>query len=248
LKIRNNLKPKPMKSQDINLISDYLAGDLSPEEEAKVASRLESESEFAALMETHHKQVDILRAASRAELKATLREQMEFVQQQQSITRNLWTFGAIAAAAAVMLMIWLVPKYMTSPSTEQLAMGYLEPYSITTERGEAPLQNEAFSLYQKGDFRHALPLLDSLHRLSPGDQIVSLYLAESLSLTGEYREAAMLFEQLAADSPFKDAAEWRLALNLLLAGEKAAAHEVLERIASGEHYKQKAAKRVLKGM
>lgn len=236
-----------MDPKDLTLISDYLAGDLTPEEALVVEDRIRTEPDFASLIEGRQQEIDVLRASQRAELKEVLREQMESVKKQQGVTRNLWTAVSVAAAAAVMLLIWFAPWRGEGLTSEQLAMGYLEPYPLTSERGPVSPRQTAFDLYRQGKFAQAIPLLDSLNSAGSADPLVAMYLAESLSHTGDYAASVPIFRQLAVSSPFRDAAQWRLALNLILAGEVEKASETLKNIDKG-HYKHKEAETLRKAM
>ncbi|MEM7369881.1 MAG: hypothetical protein AAF587_14850 [Bacteroidota bacterium] len=242
-----------MEANDVILISDYLAGDLQPEERKSVEERMAQDPDFAGLFKEQEAQLVVLQAVKRSETKEQIRQQYEAFRQQEPARQlnnsRLWQYGAIAATMLVLLLaFWQLRP--TSPSPEQLAMGYLEPFPINMDRGSLPqdalaMQDSAYQLYRTGAFEAARPLLIDLHRLSPEDQAIKMYLAESHSQTGHYLDAVGLFEELSEDSPYPDAAQWRLALNLILAGEKERAVSILEQIQAGSHYKEKDAKRLL---
>lgn len=245
-----------MEANDVILISDYLAGDLQPEERQSVEERMTKDPEFAGLFKEQEAQLIVLQAMKRSEAKGQIRQQYEAFRQQEPVrplnSRRLWQYSAIAAAMLVLLLaFWQLRP--ASPSAAQLAMGYLEPFPINMDRGSLPqdalaMQDSAYQLYRTGAFEAARPILMDLHRLSPEDQAIKMYLAESHSQTGHYLEAVNLFEELSQDSPYPDAAQWRLALNLLLAGEQERAVSILEQIQAGSHYKEKDARQLLEGL
>lgn len=239
-----------MENNDLIAITDYLADDLLDAEKAAIEQRLQTDAGFAALFRQQQANMMMLRAISRAEEKARLKQQFRGGRQRQLIDRRLWVASAVAAGLAALLLIWFNPwKKTTTP--EQLAMAYLESYPLPVERGagqDSVMEDAAFLHYREGAYDQAIPLLRKLHQSSPDDAKIALLLGESLSQTGQYQEAAEIFALLANGSLFQDAAQWRLALNQLLSGETAAARQNLFQISNSSHYRSAQADSLLKLM
>lgn len=234
-----------MENNDLLLISDYLAGDLSGAERQAFEERLGSEPELALTLRRQQAQQDVVRAIDRARQKEALKAMLQ--QGRSAPVRRLnpaplMRWGALAAAAAVALLVWIAWPQNPALSPQQMALGYMEAYPMEAERGEATSQLTAWDsvalYYGQGDYVRALPPLRELHLAAPADARYSLYLSECLMQTGAYAEAIPLLEQIPAQNLYHDAARWRLALCYLLDGKPEMALPLLEEIRSSNHYRK----------
>lgn len=241
-----------MENLDQSFISDYLAGDMSLEEQTRFEQRLQQEPELAAQLQTQAAYLKILHAQTRVEAKATLRTQFDRYQQaRRGFGGYRWIAPAIAASLALLLLFWWAP-WSQSPSAETLAMHYLEPFPLDAARGapssEQALQNSATRHYQAANYAAALPLFEQLQALHPEQGLYALLRSDCLSQLEQYEAAIPLLKPLAEAGLYQDAAQWRLALNALLAGQDSLARSWLAQIRSTSHYRKQQADSLLKQM
>ncbi|MEZ4828725.1 MAG: tetratricopeptide repeat protein [Bacteroidia bacterium] len=223
---------------DLVLISDYLAGDLTDADKSIVETRIQTDADFAALFREQQVRVNIFRASVRAEEKARMKEVFRTDTRVRMFSHPMWIASAVAAAIALLILVWVSP-WKKEVTAEQLAMNYLDSYPLSVPRGagaDSVLKDSAYRYYQAGEYALATPLFQEMYADSAEPQ-TGLLLGECLSQTGRYKEATEIFTILAKDSPFRDAAQWRLALNQLLGGETAAARQTLTEISGSSHYR-----------
>ncbi|GAB4413200.1 MAG: hypothetical protein OHK0039_19860 [Bacteroidia bacterium] len=238
--------------QTDSLIGDYLAGDLPPGDTAAVEQRIGDDAAFARLVGQRRWQLDVMRAADRADRKARLRETYTFdTPARGGTTRPLWIAVAALAAALALLVLWVYLPRDPGPTASQLALAYLEPFPVDHARGTGsdtlPLLDSALRLYEAADYAAALPLLQASRDARPDDLRIAMYLGDCLSLTGDYAAAARVFGPLAArQTPLRDAAQWHLALAHQLAGDTALAGPLLREIRGQNHYRQARADSLLR--
>ncbi|MEZ4687714.1 MAG: hypothetical protein R3B47_17120 [Bacteroidia bacterium] len=229
-------------------IAAYLAGALDLFEKGEVERRMQEDEAFASEINDAREKLLMAKAVERAALKAELSE--AFAQRSPSRTgarvRPLWVAGAaLAAAAAALLLILFRPVASQENEMQKMALAYLEPYPLPTQRGDdtvAELRARAYEQYRKGDFVAAER---SFHDLREEDFSVAIFYADCLSQNGKYPEAIEVLSHLTQGSPRADAAQWRLALNLILNGQKDSAKPWLSEIAKTDHYKAKEAQELL---
>lgn len=230
-----------MENNDLLLISDYLADDLSLEEKTELEIRLKNDPEFLALFNGQKSQIQVLKAIERTKTKENLRNLLTQTQQKQSQTRKLWIISSIAASLLVLFLVFQFSSTSFS-SPEQLAIGYLEPLPPNFERGEEvemdSLERKGYMFYEQQDYPSAIPLFKEILNDDPSEFKTSLYLGESLVQIGDYPAAILVFKTLAKDSPFEDVAAWRLTLIYLMQGNTSQAIPLLDSLRKTNHYKQ----------
>ncbi|MEO0470205.1 MAG: tetratricopeptide repeat protein [Bacteroidota bacterium] len=231
-----------MDNDDLILISDFLAGELSDSERAAVERRLNQDEAFAALHAQQVEQIRLLQAIDRAAVKEKLKAQYATYRGGRVRSMRLWTVGSAVAAAVIAFFLFrfLIGTEAEILTPRQQARAYLQPYSLVNERGEDSLASDvelAYEIYRAGDYDAAISLLEPLLLKMPDDDTIRLCLAESYSQVGMYADAIFHLEHLPENSPFQDAVQWRLALNKLLGGEKDEAKILLTQIAGMDHYR-----------
>lgn len=229
---------------DVAAISDYLAGELSPEEVAAFEARMAEDESFRERVEAQRQQLLLLKAAHRADLKAQLRKDLIPISPAAQKTFPIWRLVA-AAAAILLLLLWFQP-WKSQDTPEALAMSYLEPYPVVTDRSnefsEDSLFFTALLLYQNGQYERAAPLLASVGAENP---LAKLYQGECLLQTSQYEAALPIFASLESDPLFGEAAMWRYALATILAGQPEDAQEYLKTLVRKEGYKSKESQALL---
>ena len=141
-------------------------------------------------------------------------------------------------AAAVLLV--LVPLFfiLKPTSTSKLADHYFEaprsPYLIIS-RGEQPTDesqfNQAFTLYEKGQYAEAAKDIGRLIIDHPDKQDLKFYQAISLLASGDHVQSIRLLKEC-TEEPFQELHQrspWYLALAYLKAGDKEEARHWLQR-------------------
>lgn len=231
---------------DLLLISDYLAGDISPEDQSLVERRLLEDPVFEDQFQQRKAEIEIIRAADRARVKEGLRQQLTQEKTPIRFMSSWWIPIAIAASIAIFLLI-LLPN--SSPGPQQLAMSYLEPMPIATSRGAEVGSDErlkrAFSLYQQGNYAAALPELEELLAQIPENEQIALLVANAYSQTGRFDKSISLYQPWDHSSPYWDVVEWNLALALVLEDRLKEAIPLLTQISEGNHFKAKQAAKLL---
>ncbi len=237
-----------MDNNDLRLLTDYLADDLTHEEKMAMDARITHEPDLSEALRAEELHLYMLRAAARAEAKSALKAQLA-----QAPVINMYpriVGFSLAVAAALALVFWIaMPE---RPSSNALAQSYLEPYGLNLDRGAAvatlPAWDSVANYYPEGAYNRAVPFLESLIQTNPEDAQAPIYLAACYSQLGQYAKAVRLLEPLTSSTQFGDVAEWNLALNYVLLGETAQAKPLLERISAGNHYRKAEAKALLEGM
>ena len=232
-----------MNENDLLYLSDALAGELTEAEQQDLSRRLASDPEFAKAYHDRLAEVRVLKAKQRAEAKAALRAELMPAKTGRTVAfRPVWAWGGLAAAAALTLLLWVAGPFRTAlPPADTLAMSYLEPYPMSSVRGAegaSHVPDSVVILYQEGRYRELIPALAALHALYPEEDLITLYLADCLSLSGKYTDAARVLNGVDKGSLMQDAVQWRLALNAVLAGEGEKARDLLAPLREGTHYRQ----------
>jgi len=139
-------------------------------------------------------------------------------------------------------------------STDEIFAAYYEPFpnivNVTTRGEEGMVADgdigfqQAMMLYDQGDFRGALSLMDE----STEDATQLLYLGIAQLETNQSAAAVATLEQAMRleSEDVQDAAQWYLALAHLQNGNEASARKQLQEIVAMEkHYKKREAERIL---
>ena len=149
--------------------------------------------------------------------------------------RRIISFVAIAAAAAVILLIWapwqnsLYQQYSTHPVAAFTQMG-------TT----ADVLSQAEQAFNSQDYARASALLNTYLGEHPEHAEVQYFLGISYLESGEYSKADALFQSLRqGNSAYQHEGSWYLALSQVKQGKSGQGKELLESIPSGsDRYEQ----------
>jgi len=228
---------------DTEQITRYLAGDLNSGELKAFEERLQSDPDFA---ET----VKLFRSVEK-EMQVTpdeleIREKLKPLSQQYFGIRNdtpvmtmprkrvnWWLYGS-AAAACLLVLLWLRPWQQKTYTSNELYAQYAqsEPLPVMVRgANQDSLQIRAAELFNRKDYAAALPLLSILVQNNPGEAQLQLSLGICFAETGVYDTAVTRFDSLASGpSIYKyDALFWK-ALVYLKQDNKDACRSVLKQI------------------
>ena len=208
---------------DIEQIEKYLGGELSRDELQAFDLRLQNDKAFTEIFALY-KSVDT--EMHEAEDERELRNSLSGISQKHfnvaapakviklKTNRTRWLLYATAAAASIIILLFLKPWQDKILSNEQLYAQYAVPEELpAVVRGanEDSLLIKAKTLFNQKNYAAALPLLDSIIKLKPGEAQLQLSLGICLTQTGKFESAINIFDSLAAkESSYKyDAMAWK---------------------------------------
>jgi hypothetical protein len=230
----------PLTELDLKIIEKKIDGTLSAEQEDLFSSKLE-DKEFASEWAFQKGTVESLRRIHlRNELKQHLLDN-------RIVTRQRFLYGIAAAVTAFIFLVSLYYLSQSSNSREEIFAAFYEPYPISATRGEAPLEQEIFALYQQGKYRLAVNNLLEI-RKEPGvqnDPLIDLLIGNCFLNLSEPKRAAEFFNNLlkSEEVMLRDHGKWYLALTMLRTGDYPASNSLLQQlITSKSAYKIKAEK------
>lgn len=239
--------------KDIDLIERFYEDGLSEYEADLFERRLKSDDAFRALVEQEKYVVGAIRMQGLKDeleqlklMEATLRDPV--INVPHPVNRRWY----ILAAAVIALVI--VARFAIAPpvTTESLYKENFRPYPNVFEptvrgQGAATDRDEAFKLYEKGDYARAGNLFRALLQEENNDGILLLLGNCNLAL-GNTNEAVSNFSQLQAQSPeLTIQAKWFLSMAYLQKGDAEAALPLLKELSTtGGSYAEKAQEMVRK--
>jgi predicted Zn-dependent protease len=208
---------------DIEQIEKYLGGELSPGELQAFDLRLQNDKAFAEVFAMYKSiETEMNETADESELRKTLSgiSQKHFdVEATAKIiklkpNRTKWVLYATAAAASVIILLFLKPWQDKPLSNGQLYAQYAVPDELpAVVRGanDDSLLMKATTLFNEIKYPAALILLDSIVKQRPTEAQLQLALGICFVETGKYDSAINRFDSLAVrESVYKYIAmEWK---------------------------------------
>jgi tetratricopeptide (TPR) repeat protein len=234
-----------MKEEDkIQLIEDYVNGQLSIEEKADFQQQLQQDPSLAQEVGLYKDIFSGLAIGGRKDMKAHLKalDEKSFSQEaasklQASVTENIkgkviqsfWQRNAWLTGIAACLVLGLVAFLWVSNSSSanSLFAKYYAPYPnvvAAVERGETiqDATKQAMQAYESGDYTRAIQGLQQIANNDPEASSLYLYLGISYIETSQLDSAKVYLEKATADAASKlhTQAKWYLALAYLKNKEK----------------------------
>ena len=218
---------------DIEQIEKYLAGELDSAEIKAFDLRVQSDTVFAEtykLYQVIQNEMNVEPGENelRENLSALSKKHFEVKDTAKVITlktsNKKWWLYAAAAAVAITIILLLNPgndrRLTTAEIFTQNAIPEELPAIVRGNNNDSLLR-KASELFNKKAYAAALPLLDSITKVQPGEAQLQLSLGICFLQTGKYEAAIAKFETLAAgQSSYKyDALFWK-ALVLLKQDKK----------------------------
>jgi len=244
-----------MEENDIELIDQYLRGELSETEAEEVRQRLVQEKDFAQLYEDlSHIQKGLEQVSIEAAWEVIQQTESELADSggtdAQRFNWKLWL--SVAASLVLVAVTWVL--LLTNTTPEKLYAEYFEVYPNV----EAPIYRDsaqadsltvkdlAFRRYADEDYDMAIELFESI--VNP-DEGTRFYLGMSYLTKGEAKKAATIWEPLSKEAvDYKTQVQWYLALAWLKLDEVEKARQMLEILAnSGTAYEERS-KAILKAL
>lgn len=208
---------------DIEQIEKYLGGDLTSDELQAFNTRLQNDKNFAGVFAMYTSiETEMHETEDEKELRKTLAgiSQKHFDDSSSAKiisikpNRTKWLWYAGAAAASIVLLLFLKPWQGKVLSNEQLYAQYAIPRELpAVVRGanEDSLLMKATLLYNQAKYAAAMVLLDSITRQKPLEAGLQLAMGICFLENGKPDSAIRRFNSLAVhESVYKyDALEWK---------------------------------------
>lgn len=244
-----------MEEQDIDLIEQYLRGELAAKEAGDVRRRLAEDKAFAELYED-------LRYIEKGLQHAELSRALGVIQEAEAAASGAepgrtalgWRLWLPIAASATLLVVaaWFFLTKATEP--EELFAEYFEVYPNveapiyrdSSASDSLPTKDLAFRRYADDDFEGAIELFESI---AAPDEGTRFYLGMSYLANNNPQQAAAIWEPLSKEAEdYTTQIQWYLALAWLKLDEVEKAKEVLGALAqSGTAYEERS-KAILKAL
>ena len=231
-----------MKQEDLDILDQYLRGELDDEKKSAVDLRLQQDENFSNLIDTLRQAKE---AASDLALKAKLEkihEQENFDHQQFTISKRTVYYLVAACLVLVMFGLWL---WQPLTDNRQLVSSYMTIYDdyLTNRNSDATRLTEAMGWYNDQQFDKATEILREISDNKNRD--VAFYLGLSYLYDQQYDSACKYLTRVLAESPkYDEQSRWFLALSLLSEDQVSEARGILEEIGEDD-YQYEAAQELL---
>ena len=237
-----------MKPEDLELIEQYLSGDLSPEQQRHFEERLSMDSELRNNLNLYNSIHKTMKEED------PLPNENELLQTLKQLNGKYFTTNvrqgffkkwmAVVAAAAIIIMGGIYFLLPSKTSSEQLYAQFAQhnPLNIQSRgnRTDTIAQKAAIE-FNKKNYRDALPVLEQYVQLQPLDIQMNFTLAECYLETGNYNDANRIFSSIAnGQSAYMEAAKWYLALSALKQKDYTKCRNNLQNIPASSPYFSKA--------
>jgi hypothetical protein len=221
------------EESDVDILENYILGNLSKEEKAVVEKRLLEEQELNALFRDLKVLVTAIRHESRKDLANELK-QVESAIHSTPKTRNLWPVSiGIAASVALLISLVFYFKSQSGPNDKLFAENFT-PYTNIYDpasRGPEHEQALAFRYYDEGNYTAAIR---EFGRLAIKDDNTRFYLANALMANDQSAEAVGQLKLCLQREVLPDQSRWYLALCYLKLSDDKNAIYYLETISKSE--------------
>jgi tetratricopeptide (TPR) repeat protein len=208
---------------DIEQIEKYLAGELSQDELQAFDLRLQNDKAFAGVFNMYKSiETEMHEAEDEMELRKTLsgitQKHFDVAAPAKIISlkpnRTKWLLYATAAAASVLILLFLKPWQEKVLTNEQLYAQYAIPEelpAVVRGNNDDSLLIKATTLFNEIKYPAASILLDSIVKLRPTEAQLQLALGICFLETGKYDSAINRFDSIAVqESIYKYIAlEWK---------------------------------------
>ena len=233
------------------LIEKYFSGVLTQGEQQMFDSLYQKDIEF-------RKEVDFLKDVKKVSENTdtiTFRNTLKGFENETAYNRNglIKTYWKPISAIAAILIIALSISFLIDSKVDHLYLfeSYFEPSKnvtspIVRNNNDDDLKNEAFFVYNKGNYEKASGLFSKLFQETNNSEFL-FYQGNSLLAQGNSQQAIEVFnEHLKHNDQLSNRTYWYLALAYLNTNELKLAKKELEAyIASGDVYKSEEAKSLL---
>lgn len=232
----------------VELIENYLSGNLPPEESALFEKELLADEELKTLFNMYRTiENDMANAEQYKEQEQALKHTLQSLNAkyfkaeapvvQMHKKHNFFRAAMAAAAGLVLILVAYFTFFQSSGNPTKLADKYVKDelthLSLTMDGVQDSLQ-VGMAAYNDKDYQKALQIFDGLYKSHPDDSYVLKYKGLAYLLTKNYDKALSSFDELAAKKHlFSNDGLFLKAVTLLernQAGDKDAAKLLLEQV------------------
>lgn len=236
------------------LLYNYFANQLTPEQEKMFGQLLETDSEFKEQFDFENDLKQVIRNEEAQDLKSKLVRFEKEVQKERPADKPIWGYRKWALAASIALVIglgWIGYNAFSGPDYGGLYEDNFQEYPNTVyaitrgEQTEDSLKRKAFVAYETDNTSEAISLFTELKQ-TKNTETVNFYLAQSYLKVNEAKRAIDLFDQVIDfNGEFLPQALWYRSLCYLKLKEREKAMESLETLVEDGRYKKPEAMELL---
>jgi tetratricopeptide (TPR) repeat protein len=242
-----------MNQINYEMIGRYLEGELSGEELLAFETAIKNDPALAEEVRLYQRINEEMKSHAQGlkeeqSLKQTLNKlnaEHFGIEDNKVRKMNRWWFAAAAAVAAAIVLFILRPFSGTSFKNEKVFAAYMkevEPLPGVVRGNEKDtLLEKATDLYNRKQYKEALPLLREISTAKPGDAQVKLAAGICLLQTGQYDAADAIFNEIAGgDTIYQEEAVWYKALTALITNKREECYSLLQSLPAGSSKAEKA--------
>lgn len=229
------------------LLYNYFANRLTPEQEKMLDQFLETDSEFKEQFDFENDLKQVIRNEEAQDLKSKLIRFEEEIQKERPADKPIRGYRKWALAASIALVIglgWIGYNAFSGPDYSGLYEDNFQEYPNTVyaitrgEQTDNSLERKAFVAYETNDNVQAITLFTELKE-TENTEIVNFYLAQSYLKNKQPEKAIpLLSEIIGKKGEFAPQALWYNALACLKTGKKDRAVDLLDDLEADGRYKK----------
>ncbi len=222
---------------DIELLDQFINGQLDATKRNEVSKRLEQDLEFARELNQLKLMVDCVRISGRKRLLDEIKQWDEDIEddiEEPEKIRNLGVFRWYYAAASV--VVFMVAGFLIYSNInfgyDNIVADVYEPYNYIspTSRGGDVQKNQLsqfFMYYDRAEYTQAIQLWEEVDDAQKTDD-AEFYLANAYQAEKRYSEASDIYKKLIkSENKYKMASIWYLALCYLSLDNPEQANDLL---------------------
>jgi len=227
------------------LIEKYFLKQLSTSEMKQFNEQLVSNFEFKKEFDFQKNLKQVIEVEEDEAFKKTLQNY-----ELEMKPKNHFKLWKIAASLLVLFGLSYFVLFQNNVSNEELFAQNFEPYRnviLPIERGDVStdLKTQAFTAYEKGNYKNAISLFSKLQETQTNLYYV-FYKANSYLALENTKEAIPLLQKyIASNGTFTEKAKWYLALAYLKNNNIKEAKEILQNIEKEKSYHYEKASQIL---
>ncbi|MEI9918401.1 MAG: tetratricopeptide repeat protein [Bacteroidota bacterium] len=235
------------EERNVEMLENYILGNLPEEEKAVVEKRLSEEPELSALF----RDLKILMTAIRHESREDLANELKQLESKihpdpkmKRFNRSTWAIGIAATSVILVVSIVLYFRNQSEPNDELFATNFTPYINIFDPASRAPGDKQAlaFRYYDEGNYPAAIA---ELSKLSKEDPAVRFYLGNALLANNQPADAVGHFKVSLQEGLMPGQSRWYLALCYLKLGDDQNAIYYLETVSTGGSNYAEAAQHLL---
>jgi hypothetical protein len=246
------------KDTNIDLIEQFLNGELDDDEKASVEKTIRDDADFAREVEMQKLLMDGIRYSGRKKFREKLKTwDEELLQEGDSgeVTPRSRTLRWYYVAASLSVIVIAAGILLTNMGTDYAKVSSLhfKPYQHlpTSTRGGTDDQNALERIIQDYDQGNYNETIQQIQALDPGDQteLSNFILANSYQAIDEFQKAITLYDGIIkSHGLFEYPSRWYVALCYLSIDQYGKAKPLLEELAASNSSYSREAKDLLKDL